>query len=342
MTNMISIAGREISTDTPCFIIAEIGINHGGNEKVCANMISQAAAAGADAIKLQTVTPEESYHPDTDSYRLFRESVLSREALQRLMAQARSAGIILFSTPGDPTALRLMCDLGMPAIKISSGLLTNLPLIRLAAASGKPMILSTGMARYDEVQAAVVAARASGCQELALLQCTSLYPAPTETLNLRAMDSLKGISSGPVGFSDHHAGYLACVAAVAHGATLIEKHFTLDATVPDADHAISIEPHEFFEMVKTIRDVEAMLGRPEKAPVEAEVRLRAGRHRRLVAARNIKAGETIRADDLYLMRLPADHEGLSASRIEDVVGRRATRPIAKFSGLTEDMIIGVA
>lgn len=341
MSRTFRIEGRAIGDGAGVFIIAEVGINHNGSETEAARLIDEAAAAGADAVKLQTVTPEESYHPDTESYRLFSGSGLSRDELQRLQKHARKAGIILFSTPGDPTALRLLRDLDMPAIKISSGLMTNLPLIRLAAASGKPLIVSAGMAQLDEIVAAVKVARDAGCRELALLQCTSLYPAPAETLNLRAMDALRGLCDGPVGYSDHHPGHLACVAAVAGGATIIEKHFTLDASVPGADHAISIEPREFAEMVKAIRAVEAMLGSRDKAPVEAELALRAGRHRRLVAARDVRAGETIAAADLYLMRLPGDRDGLPASRLDDVVGRKTKRGIARLSGVTADMIEGV-
>jgi N,N'-diacetyllegionaminate synthase len=336
----ISIAGRTIGEGAPCFVIAEIGINHGGDAALCERMIESAAKAGADAVKLQTVTPEESYHPETESYALFRRAVLSRDAMARLKERARALGVVLFSTPGDPTALRLLVDLDVPAVKISSGLLTNLPLIELAAATGKPLILSTGMARLEEVEEAVATAVRAGCREYALLQCTSLYPAGEGALNLRAMEQLARIGACPIGYSDHHGGFMAAVAAVARGASLIEKHFTLDAGLPGADHAISLEPSDFAAMVKAIRSVEAMLGSPEKKPVAEELALRDGRHRRLVAARAIDAGEVIRADDLYLMRLPAGGNAIAARRLHDVVGRRAKRPIPKLAGLTEEMIGG--
>jgi sialic acid synthase SpsE len=340
MPDTITIAGRKIGRCAPCFIVAEVGINHGGNETLCADMISQAASAGADAVKLQIVTADESYHPDTESYRLFRNSNLPREALARQMSHARQAGVILFATPGDPTALQLLCDVGVPAIKISSGLLTNLPLIRLAARSGKPLLMSTGMAHSNEIDLAVAAAREAGCQELALLQCTSLYPAPAETLNLRAMEGLWRTGVAAVGYSDHHSGHLACLAAVAGGASIIEKHFTLDATQAGADHAISIEPPEFAEMVQAIRSIEAMLGSRDKAPVADEMPLRSGRHRRLVAARDLKPGERLETRDLYLMRLPADREALPADRLEHVLGRRTKRLIPRLTAVTDDMLEG--
>jgi N,N'-diacetyllegionaminate synthase len=247
----------------------------------------------------------------------------------------------MFSTPGDSTALRMLIELGMPAIKISSGLLTNLPLIKMAATGGRPLIISTGMARADEVSDAVQAARAGGCREIALLQCTSLYPAPPATLNLRAMTTLEQLGNCPVGYSDHHAGHLAVLAAVARGATIIEKHFTLNSSAAGADHAISIEPDEFRRMTASIRDIEAMLGSTEKAPVDLEAGLRDGRHRRLVSARDLPAGAAIGLDDIYLMRLPAGREALPASRLPDVVGKKARVAISRLSGLTAALVEGL-
>jgi len=334
----ILVGERRIGAGNPCFVIAEVGINHGGDEGRCAEMIAAAAACGADAVKLQTVTPDESYHPATESYRLFRGSVLSRPALERLMTRARETGVILFSTPGDFTALALVTSLDMPAIKISSGLLTNLPLIRAAAATCRPLILSTGMARRDEVMEAVAAARGVGCRALAVLQCTSLYPAPSSTLNLRAMAALAIATGAPVGYSDHHDGALAAIAAVAAGASLIEKHFTLDASAAGADHAISLETDAFGQMVRDIRAVEAMLGSSEKAPVAAEESLRDGRHRRLVAARDIEAGAVLAAHDLFLMRLPPDRAALPAKRLPDVIGKHLARAAPRLTGITADMI----
>ena len=334
------IAERPIGQGQACYVIAEIGINHGGDEGCCADLITAAAEAGADAAKLQTVTPDHSYHPDTESYALFKDSVLSDDALRRLMAHARAAGIALFSTPGDLAALALIGGVDMPALKISSGLLTNLPLIKAAAATGRPLILSTGMAHLAEVLAARDAASGAGAQALAFLHCTSLYPAPPEQLNLRAMATLREATGCVVGYSDHHDGDAACVAAVAAGAALIEKHVTLDATTPGADHAISLEPAAFAAMVKRVRELETMLGSDAKVPTPDEEPLREARHRRLVAARTMQAGERIAADDLYLMRLPAETAAMPAAELDAVVGHRTSRPVARLEGITVDMLTG--
>lgn len=336
---VMTIGSRRVGAGEAAFLIAEIGINHEGDEQLCERMIHAAAAAGADAVKLQTVTPEESYHPDTDSYALFKTSVLSEESLCRLMEAARAAGVVLFSTPGDMPALALMESVGMPVIKISSGLLTNTPLIEAAAATGRPMILSTGMAYVSEVEAAVTAAGSGGCRAIAILQCTSLYPAPPSTLNLRAMQEMSRQFEVPVGYSDHHPGGLACVAAVAMGAAVIEKHFTLDATAAGADHAISLEPEDFASMVRDIRRVEEMQGRPEKGPVSEEAPLRDSRHRRLVAARDLLEGETLKAGDFYLMRLPDGTGVLPADRLSDVLGRTLLRGVARLEGLRPEDIL---
>ena len=341
MSSVISILGRQIGAGDGTWIIAEVGINHGGDEGVCAEMIDAAAEAGADAVKIQTVTPDLSYHPDTESYRLFKDSVLPEASLVRLAERARTRGVVLFSTPGDHEALALMQSVGMPAIKISSGLLTNLPLIGSAAATGLPLIMSTGMAFEAEVVAAVEAARRDGAVGVALMQCTSLYPAPGESLNLLAMESLRREFDVPVGYSDHHDGDLACIAAVSMGASLIEKHFTLDKSATGADHVISLEPAEFAAMVAAIRTVERMRGSAVKEPDAAEMPLRDGRHRRLAAARDLNAGHVLSGADLHLLRLPADLPAMPASRLEEVVGKRILCPVARLSGVTADMVEGI-
>jgi len=337
-----SIAGRAIGRGHPAYVIAEIGINHEGSEELCAQMIAAAAQAGADAVKLQTVVAEESYHPDTQSYGVFRDAALDRDALERLIAHAAGHHIALFSTPGDPASLRLLSEVKVPALKISSGLLTNLPLVKQCAATGLPIILSTGMAHFEEVEKAVTLARETGAKDIAVLQCTSLYPALATELNLRAMDTLGDRLGVVSGYSDHYDGDLACIAAVAAGAGIIEKHFTTTPDATGADHAISAGPEDFARLVASIRDVEAMLGTSQKAPTQRELPLRDGRHRRLVAARDFAANEVIAAGDVYLMRLPAERAALPAGRLDDVVGRRTTRAIARLNGLTRDMVEGLS
>ena len=197
------------------------------------------------------------------------------------------------------------------------------------------------MARSEEVSEAVAAARAAGCREMALLQCTSLYPAPAASLNLNAMATLAALGDCPVGYSDHHAGHLAVLAAVARGAKLIEKHFTLDMSRPGADHAISVEPDEFAAMVRACREIEAMLGTAAKDPVEAEVLCAMAAIAGWSASAILPAGTSIKTDDLYLMRLPAGREALPASRLRDVVGKRTRRSVSRMSGLTADAVEGL-
>jgi sialic acid synthase SpsE len=328
------IGHKGIGGDHPVFIIAEIGINHGGNENTCAEMIDAAAAGGADAVKLQTVTPEESYHPATESFAVFRQASLPAAALRRLIGRADDRGVVCFSTPGDFRALDLVLAVGIPAIKISSGLLTNFPLIRRAARTGLPLIFSTGMAYLEEVVKAIELARAEGAGGIAVLQCTSLYPAPAATLNLAAIDQLARATGAVVGYSDHHDGDLACIAAVARGAKVIEKHFTLDRTRAGADHRISLQPEEFGRMVGAIREVERMLGDGVKQPHPDEIPLRAARHRMIVAKFPIARGERIREASVLLMRMPAGAAGLDPGWYDRIIDRAAVRPIPALAPIT--------
>jgi N-acetylneuraminate synthase/N,N'-diacetyllegionaminate synthase len=330
----IKIAGRRIGTGEPCFVIAEVGINHGGSEEVAAEMIRAAAAAGADAVKLQTVDADESYAPGTASYAEFKGKELTAEAHERLTALSESLGIILFTTPADAPSLALTIAADFPAIKISSGLATNLPLIRRCAATGKPLILSTGMAEISDIDAAMAAIRASGGTQVALLQCTSLYPAPAEALNLAAMATLAERYGVTVGYSDHHDGTLAVLASVALGATIIEKHFTLDRSTPGADHALSLEPGPFAAMVSDIRQIEAMRGDGIKHPTEEEQRLKAQRHRCLTARRALKAGHVLTEDDISLMRPLPGQTGLPPAAYDHTVGQRLGRDVMRNQPLS--------
>lgn len=334
----IKIKDRLIGPGNPVWIIAEVGINHGGDHDLCAEMISAAAMAGADAVKLQTVTPDISYHPDTASYETFKSATLTKLELTRLMEHAVSEKVVLFSTPGDIPALQMIKSVGMSAIKISSGLLTNTPLIREAARTGLPLIMSTGMAYLNEIESALNAAYSCGAKELSILQCTSLYPAPPESLNLGAISVLRNHFHIPVGYSDHHDGDLACIAAVAMGACIIEKHFTMDRSLPGADHSISLDPTGFKSMVNHIRSLEKMVGSIEQKPTKEEIELRQSRHRCLVASRNIGLGDTIREADVHLMRVPENIRALSADNLSSILGRKASCNIPYLTGILPEMI----
>ena len=341
MSAGFSIEGNTIGPGCPVFIVAEIGVNHGGDEEVAAMMVEAAARAGADAVKLQTVEAGESYLPGTDSYREFQNKALPLTAMRRLNGLAERLGVILFSTPGGFQGLRLMLESGMRLIKISSGQITNLPLVRAAGATGFPLILSTGMAYLHEVREALHVARKAGAHDLAVLQCTSLYPAPAGTLNLPAIRVLAMELDVPVGYSDHHLGDLACLAAVAAGACILEKHFTLDRSWSGADHAISLEPDDFAGLVEKVRTVEVMLGGKEKAPTVEETPLRPTRYRYLVAIRSIAAGEILDADAVGLMRVGSAEHGLIAARYDDVVGRRARTDITVHQLIRASMVEGL-
>jgi N,N'-diacetyllegionaminate synthase len=338
VTAGFDVEGRRIGAGAPVFVIAEIGVNHGGDESAAAALIGAAAEAGADAVKFQTVDVAESYLPGTDSYAAFQGCDLPLAAMKRLNALARQRGLVPFSTPGGFRALERMRASDMRLIKISSGQMTNLPLVRAAAATGLPLIVSTGMAHLDEVAACVDAARAAGAEHIALLHCTSLYPAPEDALNLRAIRTLAETFTLPVGYSDHHLGALACIAAVAAGACAIEKHVTLDRTAPGADHAISAEPAELAELVRSIRTVERMLGSPVKRPTEAEVALRPARHRYIVACRDVAAGSRLCGEDLGLLRVPPGSGRLEAAAYDRVLGARARRDIPAGTAIDEDMV----
>jgi sialic acid synthase SpsE len=332
------VEGRHIGGDAPAFVIAEIGINHGGDEQLAAALVDAAADSGADAVKFQTVEVDESYLPGTESYEAFEGCSLAPAAMRRLADRSRRRGIVPFSTPGGFRAIDQMLDAGMRMIKISSGQMTNLPLVRAAAATGLPLIVSTGMADQADVGRTLDAAREAGATAIALLHCTSLYPAPEDTLNLRAIRTLGEVFELPVGYSDHHLGILASVAAVAAGACAIEKHFTLDRGAPGADHAISAEPAEFAEMVRSIRSVEAMLGSPVKRATEAEIDARPARCRYVVARRDVAAGTQLGDDDVGLLRVPPGIGRLDAGAYERVLGARALCDIAAGTAIADDMI----
>jgi N,N'-diacetyllegionaminate synthase len=334
-----AIGNRKIGWGQEVFVIAEVGVNHHGDPALCAQLIEAAAASGADAVKLQTINAEESYVPGTASYTEFRDKSLDDAAMKQMMVLADRLGIILFSTPGDFASLDRMCQLGMPAIKISSGLMTNYPLIAEAGRRGLPMIISTGLAFEEEIALAITNAQQNGSPGIAVLKCTALYPAPDETINLNGMKTLAQRFGLPVGYSDHTLDDLACLSAVALGAMVIEKHFTLDKHRAGADHFISMEPGEFSHMVAQIRRLSRMLGSGRIMPVPAEEAVRTQRHRCLIARRPIAAGDVLSADNVGLKRPLSGAVGLPASNYELVLGRLARKPIALNQPICADDLV---
>ncbi len=335
-----SISNRRIGLGQPVFVIAEVGINHHGDAALCARLIEAAAASGADAVKLQTIDAEESYVPGTASYAEFHDKALDDIVMQEMMELAHRLGIILFSTPGDFSSLDRMCRLGMPAVKVSSGLMTNQPLIAEAARRGLPMIISTGLAYEEEIAKAIETAQKNGSPGVAVLKCTALYPSPDDTINLNGMQTLAQRFGIPVGYSDHTLDGLACVSAVSLGATVIEKHFTLDKHRSGADHFISMEPGEFREMVNQIRRLSLMLGNGRLLPTHAEEVVRGLRHRCLVARKPIGVGAVFSADNVGLKRPLPGAVGLPAASYDAVLGKTARIDIALNHPICAEHVAG--
>lgn len=336
MSHTIRVADRAIGAGCPTYVIAEIGINHDGDEALARDLITAAAETGADAAKFQTVDVSESYAVGTPSYAEFSSRILPPGALERLASHARDKNIHLFTTPADLASLAIAAAAELPAIKISSGLLTHVPLIRAACKLGKPLLLSTGLATLDEVRLAVETARDAGAAEVGLFQCTSIYPASASMLNLRAMETMRDAFDCPVGYSDHHDGDLASIAAVAMGASMIEKHFTLDCTRRGADHHISLEPEAFTRMVTAIRQVEAMSGSGIKAPIAAE-KAAMPRIRRVLIARNrLEVGHVLRESDFRFMRIAEDRPAISTALWDSVNGRSLIRGLEAGAVVSPD------
>lgn len=340
----LDIAGRRTGEGEPPFVIAEAGVNHDGSVDVALQLVDAAAEAGADAVKFQTFSaeavvledaPQAAYQltraPASSQLEMLRRLELPAGAWPALNARASERGIVFLSTPFDLVAVELLAALGVPAFKVGSGDLTNLVLLRAVAAHGRPILLSTGMADLAEVDAAVDDLRRHGDPPLALLHCTSAYPAPADQANLRAMATLRDRFRVPVGYSDHTLGISTATAAAALGAVLIEKHLTLDRSLPGPDHAASLEPGGFRELVEAVRDAWVALGDGTKSPRPSELDASRVARRSLVTERAVTAGTVLGAGDIAAMR-PAG--GISPLRLDEVIGRRAARDLPALKPLS--------
>jgi N,N'-diacetyllegionaminate synthase len=327
------------------FIIAEAGVNHNGDADRALAMIDTAAEAGADAIKFQTFKADRLVGPTAEKadYQkretgggsqldMLRSLEMSEELHARLFARCEEAGVEFMSTPFDEDAADFLVALGMRRIKVPSGEIVNDRLLRHLAAKRKPMIVSTGMATMAEVEEAVrIVHEAWGAQPppdaapLTILHCTSNYPALAAEVNLRAMTTMAEALNLPVGYSDHTLGINAAIAAAARGATVIEKHFTMDRSLPGPDHAASLTPEELGRMVEAVREIDLLLGSPVKAPTESELAVRAVARRSVTATRDLAAGATVAADDVDLLR-PA--LGIPPRGLGEVIGRRLRQDVA--------------
>jgi len=334
---------RELGRGRPVYVIAEAGANHDRDLGKALSMIDAAADAGADAVKFQVYTADGLYSRATPIFpgetrrpwEVIREVELPREWQPALQAHARGRGLDYFATPFDYEAVDEQARLGVPVFKWASSEITDLPMLAHAARHGLPMILSTGMCDLADVQAAVDTVRAAGNQRIVLLHCSSLYPTPLDQVNLRAMQTIEAAFGLPVGYSDHTPGVAVCTAAVALGACVIEKHFTLDRTAPGPDHHYALEPRELAEMVAAIRAVEACLGSPIKAPSAGERDKRTLSRRSIIAARDLRAGEVLRREDLITKR---PGSGLEPRLLDVVVGRTVRCDVVEGTPLTWEML----
>lgn len=319
-------------------IIAEAGVNHNGDMDLALCLVDAAAAAGADFVKFQTFSAAKLVTPTAakadyqaaatgggeTQYDMLRRLELAPEAHHRLIERCRQRGIGFLSTGFDIDSLDFLIGLDIPLVKIPSGEITNLPYLRHVAGQGRPVILSTGMADMAEVAAAIAALEAAGLPRSALtvLHCTTEYPTAMADVNLRAMLTLRDAFAVNVGYSDHTRGIEVATAAVALGACVIEKHFTLDTSLPGPDHSASLEPDQLAAMVTAIRHIESALGDGVKVPRPVEERNKMVARKSLVAARPICAGEVFSAANLAVKR---PGTGVSPMRWDDVVGRAAPR-----------------
>lgn len=343
-TPSITISGRRIADDEPAYIVAELSANHNGDYDRAVALVKAAADAGADAVKLQTYTPDTmtidcdtspfqigggSLWAGRNLYHLYGEAQTPWDWVPKLSAIAHSLGIELYSTPFDITAVNFLEDMDMPAYKIASFELVDLPFLRRVAETGKPVILSTGMATLDEIDEAVNALRGAGAREIALLKCTSAYPAKPADMNLRAIPLLANCYHTVAGLSDHSPGSAASVAAIVLGARIIEKHLTLDRAEGGADAAFSMEPDEFAGLVRDVRDAQLALGRDALILSESETAHRNLR-RSLFAVADIRAGEAFTEQNVRSIR---PGHGLAPKHLPELLGKSAAVNIARGTPL---------
>lgn len=354
---VIEVAGRPVGPGHPCYVIAEAGANHNRDLGIAKRLIDVAAEAGADAVKFQTYTAEGLYSRKTPNPKYLDERKLlklredgsgSQESIwdlikrveipwewhEELATHAEKAGVDFLSTPFEEAAVDLLERVGVPAYKIASYEVTHLPLITYAARTGKPLLISTGMASLGDIERALDTANAAGCDQIALFHCASSYPAPFDILNLRAIQTLALAYGIPVGYSDHSAGHTADVVSVALGACLIEKHYTLDRTMEGPDHNFALEPDELTGMVRAIREAETSLGTAVKRVTDEEMDLYRLARRSLVAAVDIPAGTKVTSEHVAVKR---PGFGIPVYEMDAVIGRTAKTDLDADEILQWDM-----
>lgn len=350
MSNDIEIATAHVGPDHAPFVVAEMSGNHNGDLGRALAIVEEVAGSGAQALKLQTYTPDTiTIDADTDAFRvagdhelwggrnlydLYAEAHTPWDWHEPIFDLARSRGLVAFSAPFDPTAVAFLEELDVPAYKVASAEIVDLPLVRAMAETGKPVIISTGMASLAEIHAAVQAARETGNEQVIVLRCTAAYPAPAEDSHLRSIPLLRELLGTQIGLSDHTVGIGAAIAAVALGATVIEKHVTLRRADGGVDSAFSLEPGELAQLVRETATARAALGEPTLGPRAAEssvLRLR----RSLYVVQDVKAGDQVGPENVRSIR-PAG--GLAPDLFDTVRGRAFRRDVDKGTPVTWDII----
>ena len=327
--NFFKVGKKYIGDGKKVFIIAEIGINHGGSFSRCLKMIKAAAKSGADSVKIQTSDVNESYMINTDSYREFKNKNFSDNELLKLKRFSEKLGVEFFSTPGDIKSLMRLIKIRVKAVKISSGLATNFPLIGESIKRKIPTIISTGFSTKKDIYELKKFIMKFKHNKIAILKCTSQYPANPEHLNLNAIKFIKKTFNFPTGYSDHTIDDTASIIAVAKGAKIIEKHFTLNKNQKGADHKISLEPKEFNIMVRKIRDTEKMLG-SSNINLSKEIKKKRNMFLRLLTARKeIKKGDFFTLENIGFFRHNKNNGGLEPKYFFKIKNKRSKKKIIK-------------
>lgn len=348
MVNNLEIGGKKIGFKYPTFIIAELSANHANDFDIAVETIKAMKEAGADAVKFQTYSPDTiTINCDNEDfqikqgtiwdgqilYNLYEDAFMPWEWQPKLKKIAEDLGLIVFSSPFDFTSVDFLEDMGVPAYKIASYEITDIPLIKYVASKGKPVIISTGIATIDDIELALNACKDVGNNQIALLKCTSSYPSPLDEINLKTIQDMDKRFDSIIGLSDHTLGAAVSIAAVALGANIIEKHFILDRNMDSADAEFSMEPHEFKMMVEGIRDVEKALGHVTYNLTE-KMKINRDFSRSLYIVEDIKKGEIFTKENLKSIR---PGFGLHPKYYEKVLGKKSNLDISRGTPLKKEM-----
>jgi len=323
-TLKIKISNKWVGDGSPVFIMAEAGMNHNGSVKIAKKMISEAKRAGADGIKFQTFKADDLAIPKSKFFKIFKRLEFSDSDFEELADYAKINSIIFCSTPFSLTAVDLLSKLRVPAIKIASGDLTDIPLIKYAASKKKPMIISTGMANMTEVKDAVRAIKSTGNKKIIIMHCVSAYPTPPNEVNLNVIHELKKQFHYPIGFSDNGPGIVVPLTSIAVGAKILEKHFTLNRKMKGPDQSLSADPIQLKQIVTKTREIEELLGDGKKRCQPSELENKINARRSITATKTIEKGNKI-TKDMIITKRPA--LGIEPVYLNKVIGKKAAKKI---------------